>query len=106
MASRGTVDIRSLAVEVGWSRRHLAEQFRAEIGLPPKAVARVLRFERSKELLRRPGRRLALAEVAGAAGYYDQAHLNRDWRDIAGCSPTTWMAEELPVADATEAVPS
>jgi AraC-like DNA-binding protein len=102
VASRGTVDVRSLASEVGWSRRHLTEQFRAEIGLAPKAVARVLRFERSKELLKQ-ARRPALVDVAGAAGYYDQAHLNRDWREMAGCSPTTWMAEELPVVEAGEA---
>ena len=105
LASRGTVDVRSLAAEVGWSRRHLAEQFRAEIGLAPKAVARVLRFDRSKQLLKRPAAdRPSLASVAGAAGYYDQAHLNRDWRDLAGCSPTTWMAEELPVVDLAEPV--
>jgi hypothetical protein len=38
----------------------------------------------------------ALAGVAVRSGYYDQAHLTREWREIAGCTPTTWMAEELP----------
>jgi AraC-like DNA-binding protein len=99
VASRGQVDVSSLAAEVGWSRRHLAEQFRSEIGLPPKTLARVLRFERSKELLKRADRP-SLVDVAAVAGYYDQAHLNRDWRDLAGCSPTVWMAEEQLTVDA------
>ena len=91
----GAVEVGSLAAELGWSRRHLGEQFRAEIGLAPKAAARVARFERARLLLQRPGRP-SLADVAAAAGYYDQAHMNRDWRDLAGCNPTAWLAEELP----------
>ncbi|HEX8804443.1 MAG TPA: DUF6597 domain-containing transcriptional factor, partial [Acidimicrobiales bacterium] len=43
--------IGSLASELGWSRRHLAERFRHEVGLGPKAVARVLRFQRAVEML-------------------------------------------------------
>jgi AraC-like DNA-binding protein len=93
--SAGTVEVAALAGEVGWSRRHLTERFRSELGLPPKVVARVLRFERACRLLRQP-RRPGLAELAAACAYYDQAHLNRDWRELAGCSPTAWMAEELP----------
>ncbi len=97
VTSDGTVEVAALAGEVGWSRRHLSERFRVEFGLPPKVAARVLRFERACRLLRRPpGRRPGLAELAAACDYYDQAHLNRDWRELAGCSPTTWMAEELP----------
>jgi AraC-like DNA-binding protein len=99
----GAVEVGSLAAELGWSRRHLGEQFRAEIGLPPKAAARVVRFERARLLLQRSDRP-SLAEVAATAGYYDQAHLNRDWRDLAGCSPTVWLAEELPPLQ--EPVPS
>ncbi|MCA1672997.1 MAG: helix-turn-helix domain-containing protein, partial [Actinobacteria bacterium] len=37
-----------------------------------------------------------LADVAARCGYYDQAHFTREWRDLAGCSPRTWLAEELP----------
>ena len=61
---------------------------------PPKLAARVIRFQRSRELLASPGRP-GLADIALACGYYDQAHLTRDWRELAGCSPTVWMAEEL-----------
>jgi AraC-like DNA-binding protein len=37
-----------------------------------------------------------LAELAVGCGYYDQAHLTNEWRALAGCSPGTWIAEELP----------
>ncbi|MDQ3762122.1 MAG: helix-turn-helix domain-containing protein [Actinomycetota bacterium] len=94
-ASHGRVGIATLADEVGWSRRHLGERFRREFGLTPKVAGRVMRFEVAHRLLRataRPG----LAEVAARCGYADQAHLTREWRELAGCTPSTWLAEELP----------
>ncbi len=95
VAASGAIEVRTLAEEVGWSRRHFGERFRQELGLAPKVVARVLRFEQAYGLLRQP-RRPGLAELAARCGYFDQAHLTRDWRDLAGCTPTTWIREELP----------
>ncbi|GAB1512686.1 AraC family transcriptional regulator [Actinophytocola sp. KF-1] len=87
-AAHGNLPISALATEVGWSRRHLVDRFRAQTGLAPKTLARVLRFE---ELLRRlPG--TGLAEAAAACGYYDQAHMNRDFREFAGTTPGAWLA--------------
>ena len=100
VATGGGVEVGSAGREVGWSRRHLGERFRQELGLSPKVAARVLRFERACELLRRSVRpelgQPGLAAVAARCGYTDQAHLTREWHHLAGCSPTTWMAEELP----------
>jgi AraC-like DNA-binding protein len=93
--SDGSISVHALAEETGWSRRHLATRFRSEIGLSPKAAARVLRFDRARRLLGRSDRP-SLVEVANNCGYFDQAHLTRDWRQFAGCSPTVWMAEEFP----------
>lgn len=89
--SRGRASVRDVAREVGWSPRHLAEQFRREYGQAPKTTARVLRFEESHRLLsaRRP-----LAEVAAVCGYADQSHLNREWLDLAGTSPTRWRSDD------------
>jgi AraC-like DNA-binding protein len=95
VATGGAVDVASLADEVGWSRRHLGERFRAELGLPPKVAARVLRFERSRRMLQQPARP-GLADVAVACDYYDQAHMTREWREIAGCTPAAWITTELP----------
>jgi AraC-like DNA-binding protein len=91
----GAVEIGALAREVGWSRRHLGARFRSQLGLSPKTAARVVRFDRARALLLRPGRR-GLADVAAACGFFDQAHMTRDWHDLAGCTPTAWLAEDFP----------
>lgn len=94
----GRVAISRLAAETGWSDRHLRGRFRAEIGLTPKAAARVIRFDRARRLLgrgQRAGARPSLADLAASCGYYDQAHLDREFRDLAGCPPTAWLAEEF-----------
>lgn len=95
LGSDGRVRVAALAGEVGWSRRHFGELFRRELGLSPKQAVRVLRFERATTSLR--GReQVDLAELAVDCGFYDQAHLTHEWRSLAGCSPGTWIAEELP----------
>src|SRR5439155_2387487 len=91
----GAVRVDDLARAVGSSRRHLTGSFRQEIGLPPKAAARVLRLRRAITLLER-GSHAGLAHVAAASGYYDQAHLDRDFRDLAGMTPTAFLARRLP----------
>jgi AraC-like DNA-binding protein len=97
----GGVGVQELAREVGWSRRHLSDRFRAEYGLSPKVAARVLRFEQAVSVLkRRPTTRLA--DLAANLGYADQAHLTREWHSLAGCSPRQWMTEELPIVQDPE----
>ncbi|MES9609472.1 helix-turn-helix domain-containing protein [Actinomadura sp. NPDC000929] len=80
-----SLPVADLAADVGWSRKHLTHRFREQAGLPPKVMARVLRFQRAVGLLRGGA---GPAEAAFACGYYDQAHLNRDFRALAGCTPT------------------
>jgi AraC-like DNA-binding protein len=98
LAARGEVAISGLADETGWTRRHLGARFRAETGLSPKEAARVVRFDRARRLLQRrvtAGGPPALADLAAACGYYDQAHLAREFRGLAGCAPSRWLAEEF-----------
>lgn len=101
VASGGSLPVADLAVRVGWGRRHLAARFSEEFGLSPKVAARIVRFDRARRMLQ-SGEARTIANVAATCGYYDQAHLNREFVDLAGCPPTRWMAEELPsVQDAT-----
>jgi AraC-like DNA-binding protein len=98
----GAVRVGDLAAETGWSSRHLASRFRTEIGLTPKAAARVIRFDRAKQALIRHVHTRAshdggyqLADLAADTGYFDQAHLAREFRSLAGVPPSQWLAEEF-----------
>jgi len=84
--------VREVADAVGWSTRHLGEQFRAEYGIGVKTAARVSRFSRSAAMVR--SGRVPLAEVAALCGYADQAHLSREWRELAGTTPSRWPRED------------
>jgi AraC-like DNA-binding protein len=84
--SSGDVRIGAIADRLGRSRRHLIARFREQIGLPPKTVARILRFRRAVAGLQRD-RAVGLADLAHECGYFDQAHLNRDFRAFAGMTP-------------------
>lgn len=90
----GRVPIRALADETGWSARHLQSRFRVETGLTPKQAARVIRFDRTRHALARSPS-ASLSVLAAEHGYFDQSHLVREFHALAGCAPTTWLAEEF-----------
>jgi transcriptional regulator GlxA family with amidase domain len=77
--------------ETGYSHRRFVALFRGAVGLPPKLYCRILRFQAALHLLATPPP-LPLAEVALAAGYSDQPHLNREFRELAGVSPGEYRA--------------
>ncbi|RDI53105.1 helix-turn-helix domain-containing protein [Nocardia mexicana] len=117
-AGSGQARVADVATEIGWSRRYLGSRFVAEFGITPKDAARLARFEFSHRLLRSVAtaaglsvytpRRLdlSIAEVAAAAGYYDQAHMAREWRELAGMPPSTWLAnEQFPFVQDRERLP-
>jgi AraC-like DNA-binding protein len=87
--SGGRASIGALAAELGWSHRRLIARFREAIGLAPKTAARVLRFDRAVSALRVSPN--GLAEIALECGYFDQAHLNRDFRELAGTTPGAFV---------------
>jgi AraC-like DNA-binding protein len=94
--SGGTVPVGDLAPAVGWSRQHLARRFRDEFGLGPKLAARIVRFERAAAMLRHTPSYTSIAQVAAVCGYFDQSHLDRDFQELAGCTPSRLLAEEVP----------
>lgn len=87
-ATAGAVPVRQVSERVGWSPRHLGQQFRLETGVGPKTIARVARFQLARGHLVRGG---SPAEVAAMCGYADQAHLTREWREFCGAPPVTWL---------------
>lgn len=88
-AGRQRID--RLAEECDVSTRSLERLFERHVGMSPKLLSRVTRFQRA---LRSHGRRPSLLDSALAAGYYDQPHFLRDFRDFAGVSPTRFFRKE------------
>jgi len=86
----GRIPIGRLASEIGWSRKHLSSQFLAHVGATPKSVARILRFGRAMAQARASAN--GWADIAADCGYADQAHLNREFRTLAGETPAQWRA--------------
>ena len=93
-ARQGDVAIGALAEDLGWSRKRLVARFRDQIGLPPKAAARMLRFERARVLAgTRPW-----ADIAFECGFSDQSHLISEFPAITGRTPETFLQDTTPVA--------
>ena len=93
-ASGGRTTVSRLASGVGWSRKHLTEKFRSELGLGPKAVARIIRFDHAMKEAR--SGHSGWADIAAGCGFADQAHLVREFQELAGLSPSAWQAGYIP----------
>jgi AraC-like DNA-binding protein len=91
----GTLDIGGLAHDVGWSHKHLIDQFRDQLGGPPKLLGRVLRLKRAIKLIGQ-SKQPRWAELALQCGYFDQSHLIREFRQLAGCTPEEYLGLQLP----------
>jgi AraC-like DNA-binding protein len=90
----GGMDLAALSRDLGWSREHLIRCFRQQVGLTPKAYANILRFDRALELARR--KTVGWSQIALSCGYYDQAHLVRDFQRYAGRAPTSLLRDRMP----------
>ena len=88
---RGLVTVDALARRVGLTARHLERRFNHVVGISPKRLARITRFQRALRLLDARDSPQRGAHTAAACGYADQAHFIRDFRALAGCSPGAHM---------------
>ncbi len=100
--SAGTVPIAALRAELGMSKARLAGLFREQVGLTPKLYARVVRFHQTLAMLQEggPGR---LSDVALDARFYDQPHMNAEFRSLGGLTPSEFLAARHPVGDGSTA---
>ncbi len=89
MAAAGR-SVATMADQVGLGARQLNRRCQSLFGYGPRTLTRILRLGRALDEVRahRP-----LAEVAAGGGYYDQAHLNREVRELTGTTPTRLLAE-------------
>jgi AraC-like DNA-binding protein len=91
--SKGRVSVDTLSRAVNITRRHLERRFLDHVGATPKRLARIARFQHALRMLERfdslPG-----ADTAAACGYADQSHFIRDFRRLAGCSPSEHLLRQ------------
>jgi AraC-like DNA-binding protein len=89
-------DISEIARDVGWSGKHLASRVKDAIGIGPHCFRRLLRFQMLTAMI---GRRAGPPDWAGLAfdaGYCDQPHMVREFREFSGITPTIYRARSLP----------
>lgn len=86
-AARGRVTVDDIARRVGLTARHLERRFTQTVGVSPKRLARIARFQRALHVLETLDSPQRGTETAAMCGYADQAHFIRDFREMAGCSP-------------------
>ena len=91
--TNGSKAISHCATDLRWSERRLERNFNEQIGLSPKLFARILRFQSLLAMADKDN--LSLLDQAFAAGYYDQSHMIRDFRNFAGVTPMEYFGRDL-----------
>jgi AraC-like DNA-binding protein len=101
-ASGGSIPVAALREHTGLTKGRLAQAFRDQIGLTPKRYGRVVRFHQTLALLQDtpPGR---LLDAALDARFYDQPHMNAEFRALGGITPREFLAARHPVGDGSTA---
>ncbi|TDW66465.1 AraC-like DNA-binding protein [Kribbella pratensis] len=89
-ATSGAVPVGDLSAAAGVSNTHLAQQFKALIGVTPKRLARSQRFA-STMLAIDPAEPIDWGDVTARAGYFDQAHFGHEFREFTGLTPTRYI---------------
>lgn len=95
--NRPDARVGDIAKAAGLTQRKLIELFTAAVGITPKRFGRVLRFHRATALARSTA--LDWTRVAHQAGYYDQAHLIRDFRELADMTPSDLIRASVHVKE-------
>jgi methylphosphotriester-DNA--protein-cysteine methyltransferase len=98
LATDGRIGTEELKHGLFGGRRQLERAFRDHVGLSPKRLARIVRFQ---SVFRRLEANPAAdwVHIAIDCGYYDQSHLHRDFRDFAGETPLRFASGSHPIAD-------
>ena len=89
-ATSGAVAIGDLSVAAGVSSTHLAQRFKELIGVTPKRLARTYRFAATVFAIN-PAGPIDWGDLAGGAGYFDQAHFGHEFRAFTGLTPTRYV---------------
>lgn len=84
---RGIISIEDLLKTLPTTERQLERKFREHIGTSPKRFADTIKFQHFLKLLQKQPHKKKIAELIYESGYYDHAHLNRNFRRMTGFTP-------------------
>ncbi|HKP30990.1 MAG TPA: helix-turn-helix domain-containing protein [Gemmatimonadales bacterium] len=87
----GMIPVEVLATGAGLGMRQLERRFLEEVGMTPKRLARISRFQRVFHAMEQQP--AGWTQVALNCGYYDSSHLVRDFHEFAGDAPSRALAE-------------
>jgi AraC-like DNA-binding protein len=90
--------VRSLAARLGLGERQVERELTRHVGLGPKMLLRISRFQRALAVARGDDG-LSWSAVAASAGYFDQAHLTHEFRRFAACTPSEFLGRDRSLTD-------
>ena len=99
LGSGGRQPVESLADDMGISLRKLDRTFNTRVGLTPKTLCRIVRFQRVFKMIEQTDRGRGWVQIALDCGYYDQAHFVKEFKEFAGKAPTSYFAEQNAMSD-------
>ena len=95
--SDGRQSVARLSQDIGLTGRQLERKFQIMVGISPKLLARIIRFQKVFKAMGQAA--ASWSAVAYECGYYDQAHLIHDFRTFSGESPTAFYNYDHEVSE-------
>jgi AraC-like DNA-binding protein len=96
--SEGQYSVTDLAKLIGFSERQLERKFKRQVGLSPKRLSRILRFQKFLQIAQN-SKSLTLTDAALACGYFDQSHFIKDFTAFSGVSPLNYLSAPHAMSD-------
>jgi AraC-like DNA-binding protein len=90
----GCLPMDALASSIGVNSRGLDRTFNTRVGIPPKTLCRIIRFQQVFKMLEQQRAGLKWSQIALSCGYYDQSHFIKEFKVFAGKEPTAYLAEQ------------
>ncbi|MBO9611934.1 MAG: helix-turn-helix transcriptional regulator [Dyadobacter sp.] len=90
----GLVSVAQLTALTGAAERQLQRKFEEQIGISPKRYAGITRMQYALRMLRRKSGHLSLAGIACESGFFDQAHLIREMKNLSGLTPGQYLGPQ------------
>lgn len=90
MLPQGSLSMKQLASDIGVSQKHLAHRFKQMVGIPPKTLARIFRFQQVLQTID-PTQPINWSAIAHHCHYHDQSHFNKEFKGFTELTPNQYI---------------